>query len=96
MPLQKYIFCGADFGSTIALDLQQKLKLYLHSCQEQMAMQSFPGILSSRVVDKFSSLNFRDFKRFFEGLIFGCIHFHARPCFRPRKYRLVVDLISCT
>jgi len=27
----KYIFCCADFGSTIALDLQQKLKPYLHS-----------------------------------------------------------------
>jgi len=31
MPLQKYIFCGADFGSTIALDLQQKSKPFLHS-----------------------------------------------------------------
>jgi len=27
---QKSIFCGADFGSTIALDLQQTLKPFLH------------------------------------------------------------------
>jgi len=25
-PLQRSVFCGADFGSTTALDLQQKLK----------------------------------------------------------------------
>jgi len=39
--LLKYIFCGADFGSTITLDLQGKLKTFLHSSQEQMAMRSF-------------------------------------------------------
>jgi len=44
---QNFIFCGADFGSTIALDLQQKLKPILHSFQEQIAMQSFLGIYSS-------------------------------------------------
>jgi len=33
----KSIFCGADFGSTIALDIQQKLKPFLHSSKEQMA-----------------------------------------------------------
>jgi len=31
VPFQKSIFCGGDFGSTIALDLQQKLKPFLHS-----------------------------------------------------------------
>jgi len=28
---QNFIICGADFGSTIALNLQQKLKPLLHS-----------------------------------------------------------------
>jgi len=43
---QHFIFCGADFASTIALDLQQKLKPLLHSSQKQMAMRSFLGIYS--------------------------------------------------
>jgi len=30
---QNFIFCGADFGSAIALELQQKLKPFLHSSQ---------------------------------------------------------------
>jgi len=38
VPPQKSTFCGADFGSTIALDLQHKLKPFLHSSQQQMAM----------------------------------------------------------
>jgi len=48
---QKSIFYGADFGSTIALDLdlQQKLKLFLHSFLEQMAMRPLLGIYSSFV-----------------------------------------------
>jgi len=41
VPFQKSIFCGGDFGSTIALDLQQKLKPFLHSSQDRMAMQFF-------------------------------------------------------
>jgi len=45
---QKYIFCRADFGSAIALNLQQKLKPFLHFSKKQIALQS-------------SSLNFRDF-----------------------------------
>jgi len=44
MPLQIPIFCGADFGSMIALDIRQKLKPFLHSSQKQMAMSSFPEI----------------------------------------------------
>jgi len=32
---------------------------------------------------------------FFAGLFLGYIHFHAGPCYRPRKYCLVVDLIRC-
>jgi len=44
VPPQKYISCGANFGSTIALGLQLKLKPFLHSSQEQIAMQSFIGI----------------------------------------------------
>jgi len=46
---QKSIFCGADFGSTITLDLQHKLKAFLHSSQEKMAMRSVLGIYSSFV-----------------------------------------------
>jgi len=59
---QNFFFCGADFGSTIALNLQQKVKPLLHSSQQQMAMRSFLGIYSLLlVVQKFSSLNFPDF-----------------------------------
>jgi len=47
VPPQESIFCCADFGSKIALDLQQKLKHFLHSSKEQMALQSFLGIYSS-------------------------------------------------
>jgi len=51
VPTQKYIFCGDDFGSTIDLDLdlQTKVKLFLHSSLEQMAMRYFLGIYSSFV-----------------------------------------------
>jgi len=38
---QKSIFCGSDFGSTFALDLQQILKPFPHSSKEQIALQSF-------------------------------------------------------
>jgi len=48
-PLNDLFFCGADFGSTTALDLQQKLKPFLHSFLEQMAMRSFLGIYGSLV-----------------------------------------------
>jgi len=44
MPPQKSIFYGADFGSTIAFDLQQKFKPFLHSSEQQMAMRLFLGI----------------------------------------------------
>ena len=36
-PPHKSIFCCADFGSTAALDVQQKLKSFLRSSIEQMA-----------------------------------------------------------
>jgi len=49
VPPQKSIFYYADFGSPSALDLQQKLKPFLHSSKEQMALQSFFGIYSSFV-----------------------------------------------
>jgi len=45
VPPPKSIFCCADFGSKIALDLQQKLKPFLHS-KEQMALRPFLGIYS--------------------------------------------------
>jgi len=43
----KVYLCDAEFGSAIALDIQQKLKTFLHSSNEQMAMRSLPGISSS-------------------------------------------------
>jgi len=49
VPAQNSIFCGSDFGSTIALDLQQKLKTFLRSSQKQITMRSFLGIYSSFV-----------------------------------------------
>jgi len=47
--LQKSVSCGADFRSTIALDLQQKLKPFLHYSQEKMAVRPLLGIYSSFV-----------------------------------------------
>jgi len=52
VPTQKYIFCGADFGSTIALDLdlQTKVKLFRYSSLEQEKnLEHFLGIYSSFV-----------------------------------------------
>jgi len=49
LPFQKSTFCGADFGPTIVLDLQQKLKPFLHYSQEQMVIRSLLGICSSFV-----------------------------------------------
>jgi len=46
LPPQNFIFCGADFGSTIALNLQQKLERLLHSSQQQKSMRAFLGINS--------------------------------------------------
>jgi len=46
LPLKNFIFCGADFGSAIALNLQYKSKPLLHSSQQQMTMRSFLGIYS--------------------------------------------------
>jgi len=48
-PPQKYIFCCGNFGSTFALNVQQKLKPFQHSSQEQTALRSFLGIYSSFV-----------------------------------------------
>ena len=41
VPPQKSIFCSADFGSTTVSYLQQTLKPFLHSSQEQIAMRFF-------------------------------------------------------
>ena len=41
VPSQNFIFCCADFGSAIALDLHQKLKPFPHSSKEQMVLRSF-------------------------------------------------------
>jgi len=53
----------------------------------------FIGLLCS------SEVLFVKFPRFLAllvGLFFGHIHFHAGACYRPRKYRLTVNLITCT
>ena len=50
VPPQKSIFCcAADFGSTFVLYVQQKLKSFLYSSKEQIALRSFFGIYSSFV-----------------------------------------------
>jgi len=46
VPSQKSIFYCADFGSTIAVNLQQKLKPFLYSSKKQMALQPFLEIYS--------------------------------------------------
>jgi len=45
LPPQNFIFCGADFGSTIALNLQ-KLERLPHFFQQQTSMRSFLGTYS--------------------------------------------------
>jgi len=49
VPPQNYIFCCADFGSTFALNVQQKLKPFLHSFKAQMTLRSFLRIYGSFV-----------------------------------------------
>jgi len=50
VPPEISIFCCANFGSTIALDLQEKLQPFIHSSKEQTALRSFLGIYSSFVL----------------------------------------------
>jgi len=45
----KSIFCGSDFGSTIALDFELKLKTFLRSSHNQLTMRSILGIYSAFV-----------------------------------------------
>jgi len=55
VPHQNFSFCDVDCGSTIALDLQQKLNRFLHSSQQQIAIRFLLGIYSFfRGVEKFS------------------------------------------
>jgi len=61
LPPQNFIFCGADFGSTIAVNLQQKLERLLQSSQQQMPMRSFHGNYSFSCSTEVLFLNFRDF-----------------------------------
>jgi len=44
-----FLWCRLWFYDCLSLDLQQKLKPFLHSSQEQMALRSFLGIHSSFV-----------------------------------------------
>jgi len=46
MSPQKSIFCCANFGCTLAVDVQQKLKPFLPSSKKQIALQFFHGIYS--------------------------------------------------
>jgi len=92
----KYIFCGADFGSTIALDLQQKLKPFLHSSKEQMALGFFLEFIALSCSSEVLFVKFPRFLAFLVGLFLGYKDFYAGPCCLPRKYRLAVDLITCT
>jgi len=41
-------------------------------------------------------VKFPRFLAFLVGFFFGYTDFHAGPCCLPRKYRLAVDLITCT
>jgi len=94
--LSKYIFCCADFGSTIALDLEKKLKPFLHSSKGQMALGYFLGIYSAFGSSEVLFVKFSRFLAFLVGLLFGYKDFQAGLCCLPRKYRLAVDLITCT
>ena len=91
VPPQKSIFCCADFGAVIGLDdlrseldLQQKLKPFLHSSKEQISLRSSLGIYDSFVQFR-SSHRLPWLPAFSVSLFFGYIHFHERPCCRPRK-----------
>jgi len=73
------------------LDLQQKLKSFLHSSQETNGMRSF---LEFMALSCSSEVKFPWFLAFFVSCFFGYIHFHAGSCCRPQRYRLVLDQIT--
>jgi len=88
------VFCGADSGSTIALDLQQKLKpIRLNNKWHWDLFLEFIALSSSSEV---LFVKFPRIQAFLVGLLFGYKDFHEGPCCFPRKNRLAVDLITCT
>jgi len=96
VPPQKSIFCCADYGSTIAVDLQQTLKPFLHSSKKQRHCDLFLEFIALSCSSEVLFGKFPWFLAFSVGLFFGYIHFIAGLCCLPRKYRLALDLITCT
>jgi len=96
--LQKHIFCGTDFGSTIALDLQHKLKTFLpyillkNKWQCDLLLEIVALSCSSEVL----FVKFPWFLAFFVGLFFGLYIFMRDRVAALENIRLVVDLIGCT
>ena len=65
MPSQISISCGADFSCTIALDLQHKLKPFLQSSLEQMAVHSFLEFIALSCSSEVLFVKFPGFQAFF-------------------------------
>ena len=95
VPPQKYIFRCTYFGSTIALDLQQKLKLFLHSSKKNSLAIFFMEFIALLFSLEVLFVTFPWFLACLLGLFFGYIHVHTVPCCRPRKYFAVDLIIIC-
>jgi len=79
VPLQKYTFCCAGFGTTVALDLQQKLYILLRSkCHCHLFLEFIALSCSSEVL-------FVKFLAFFVGLFFRDIYIFMRDRFAALK-----------
>jgi len=92
VPSQKSIFCCADFGSTFALDLSLSYIRLKNKWKCDFYLEFIALSWSSEVL----FVTLPRFLAFLAGLFFGYKHFHEGPCCLPRKYRLAVDLITCT
>ena len=66
-PPQRSIFCGAEFGSKTALDLQQKLKPFLHSSLKQWQCDFFLEFLALSCISEVLFVKFPRFLAFFVG-----------------------------
>jgi len=73
-----------------------EIELLLHSSQQQMSMRIFLEFVVFSCKYRSSLLWISVISSLYAGLFFGYINFSAGPCCRPRKHRVVVDLISCT
>lgn len=96
VPPQKYIFCGSYFGFTIALDVQQNLILSYRLLKHKLQRILFLEFIALSCSPEVLFVKFPLILANFVGLFFGYIRFHAGQYHRPRKYRLVVHLVSCT